>query len=601
MDTISFTGPGHPATSEGRLSRDRRYRRVAWAPGSIAPYTSTWIVVQRFILLNRPSPHSFETDFVRNDASGMAMSLDCAIRPGRSLRLSRFCRVTGEPAGSLKWSQVGHYPASLWPLFGRFVVWCPACLAESFHSVLFSLCGLQRCPVHDVPLEYRCRCGLTIPHGKLGSPFHAPGCCRCGRVFLEPAAARGSKPNPVRDAVLEELTQWLIGAASRFWFDLRDPWSSYPGIERYLVHAQHWAQVLRAPEPPACWTSADVPELRCERWACSSHEFGGEAVRVRHDTPETSDFEAASAIFKAVKRHLLRHVLDRQARRWIDAFARSSDEAWILRHLPTVPAAQDAWCLLLWWQSCVWSVGLRDWFRRRSYHMPPSWKVDHCAGSAPDSPLHPLDAAFQGGARRWLLQWTTAGSLLMLWAAARRAAAAAVADAAPVWGHGAIGERVLPAWSAASNRAGKLALCMDAPHVRCCRARARTDKAARVQRAQQQASERRDRLSSQRASDCAWYDDGATTCTAGPGIDLTGSADARKRRLLGETPCFFVIARLPSVDGVRFAAQSLSHPVAASASSSAGAIHGLRAALARWREEGGPLRGKPMTAKKGTQ
>ena len=601
MTTIATVGTVGLIAGEGRLSRDRRFRRVAWTRGSIAPYTSTWIVVQRFIVLNQPSPQSFEADFIRNDGSGMAMSLDCAVRPERSLRLSRFCRVTGEDAGSLKGSQVGHYPASLWPLFGRFVVWCPACLAEGFHSVLFSLCGLQQCPVHNLPLEYRCPCGLTIPHGKLGSPFHAPGCCRCGRVFLEAAAARAPKPNPVRDAVLGELADWLLGTGSRFWFDLREPWSIYPGIERYLVHAQHWAQVLRAPEPPACWSSAGVPELRSERWACSSHEFCGEAVRVRHDIPETPDFEAASAIFKAVKRYLLRHVLPRQTGRWVDAFIRSSDEAWILRHLRTVPASQDAWCFLLWWQSCVLSVRLRDLSRRRSYKMPPSWNGDPFAGFAPDRSSHPLHLVFGRTARRWLLQWTTAGSLLMLWAAAHKAAAAALAHGAPIWGHGVVGERVIPAWSAASNRAGNSALCMDAPQMPCWDARATTDKAARVRRAQEQAGGRRAHLASQCAPDCAWYDLEATTWTDGPGLDITGTADARKRRLVGETRCFFMIARLPDADGARFAAQSLSHPVAAIANSPAGAIRGLRMALARWKEEGGPSRGQEVTGKRGTR
>ncbi|MCR8960609.1 hypothetical protein M0765_023630 [Variovorax sp. S2] len=194
--------------------------------------------------------------------------------------------------------------------------------------------------------------------------------------------------------------------------------------------------------------------------------------------------------------------------------------------------------------------------------------------------------------RRWLLQWTTAGSLLMLWAAARKAAAAAVAQGGLIWGHGVVGERVVPAWSAASNRAGKLALCMDAPQMPCWSARASTDKAARVRRAQEQAGERRAHLASQCAPDCAWYDHEATTWTDGPRLDITGTADARKRHLLGETRCFFMIARLPHADGERFAAQSLSHPVAAIANSSAGAIHGLRMALARWKEEGGPLRGK---------
>jgi hypothetical protein len=539
--------------------------------------------------LNHPSQQAFEHDFVMDDGSGKAMSLDCAINPGRSLWLSRFCRITGESVTALKWSQVGQYSSSLRPLFGRFVVWCRACLAESFHSVLFSLAGLNRCPLHDLPLEYRCRCGLSIPHGKLGTSFQKPGRCRCGFVFLEPAAAREPKRNPARDAVLEELTRWLEGASSRFWFELHDQWSHYPSIERYLVHAQHWAQALRTPNPPAYWAVAELPELQHTRWTCASHEFGGEPVRVRHDIAPMSEFEAASAIFKAIKRHLLRHVLAGDARQWIEAFVRSSDEPYIWRHLTSSPQAQDAWCLLLWWQSCVWSVGLRDWFRRQAYWMPPQWENRIARGLPPGIAWHPLDIAFQGSSRRWLLQWTTAGSLSMLWVAARKAVALAVSSAMPVWGRGAVGERLFPAWSAARNSTGKLVLCMDAPDGSCWSARTRMPKAARAQRARDREIQVRTRIASQCAPLCVWYDGDAQTWTTGPGLGPELGEGARRRRLLGKTKCFFAIVALRGPEGERFAAQSLSHPVAASASSSRDAINGLRTALAKWTQEGAAL------------
>ncbi len=578
------------------ISRDRRFRRVAWTPHTIAPYSSMWITAQRFIVLNHPSQQAFEQDFVLDDGSGNAMSLDCVINPGRSLWLSRFCRVTGESVTSLSWSQVGQYPLSLQPLFGRFLVWCRACLEESFHSVLFSLAGLKRCPVHDLPFEYRCRCGLSVAHGELGSSFHKPGRCSCGFVFLEPSAARKPKLNPIRDTVLHELTRWLEAASVRFWFDLRDQWSTHPSIERYLVHAQHWAQVFRTPHPPTYWAIAEVPELQHKPWACVSHEFGGEPARVRQDIAPTSDFEAASAVFKAIKRHLLSHVLAGDVRQWIERFARSSDETYILRHLVSNPQARDAWCVLLWWQSCVWSVGLRNWFRRQTYRMPPQWEVKHPCTVPFETLLHPLDMAFDGSSRRWLLKWTTAGSLLMLWVAARRAVALAVSNAEPVWGRGAVGERLFPAWSAARSTSGKLVLCMDAPDQVLWSASSRSDKTTRAKRMQDQATQRCIRISSQCAPICAWYDLDDRTWTVGPGVGADVDEAARRMRLLGKTKCFFTIVALRCPDGWRFAAQSLSHPVAARAESAKGAINGLRAALAEWRREGAaPSSHKPQT------
>lgn len=581
MEHLAHASDEIPTVHGRAISRDRRYRQIAWTPHTIAPYASTWITTQRFIVLNHPSQQAFEHDFVLNDGSGKALSLDCAINPGRSLWLSRFCRVTGESATALRWSQVGQYPPSLQPLFGRFLVWCPACLTEAFHSVLFSLSGLQRCPVHDLPLEYRCRCGLSIPHGKLGTTFHKPGQCHCGFVFLEPAAAREPKRNPARDAALEELTLWLEAASRRFWFELRDQWSRYPTIERYLVHAQHWAQAFRTPGPPRCWAVAELPELQHTRWGCTSHEFGGEPVRVRHDIAPVSEFEAASAVFKAIKRHVLCHVLAGNARRWVAAFAESSDETCILRHLASGQQAQDAWCLLLWWQSCVWSVGLRDWFRRQDYLMQPQWDIRDARVVPPETAVHALDMAFQGSRRRWLLLWTTAGSLSMLWVAARRAVTLAVCNGEPVWGRGAVGERLFPAWSAACDTAGKIVLCMDAPQGSCWPVRPWIDKAARTQRARDRADQRRAWIASQCAPVCAWYDGDAQTWTTGPGVGSEVSEGVSRRRLLGKTKCFFAIVPLPGPGGTRFAAQSLSHPVAASANSTRDAINGLRKALSQ--------------------
>ncbi|WP_143606070.1 hypothetical protein [Variovorax sp. 54] len=408
-------------------------------------------------------------------------------------------------------------------------------------------------------------------------------------MFLELGAARDPKPNPARDVVLGDLSCWLETAASRFWFDLRDQWSHYPSIERYLVHAQHWAQAMRTPHPPTCWAITELPELRCERWACSAHEFGGQRENVGNDDiAPTLEFEAASAVFKSIKRHLLRHVLDGQVRRWIEAFARSSDETFIRRQLTSNANAhaQDAWCLLLWWQSCVWSIGLRDWFRRQAYQMPPQWEVKAVNLLPSEASMHPLDMRFQGRFRRWILNWTTAGSLLMLWVAARRAVARAMANGEPVWGRCAIGERVFPAWSVARDSNGNFVLCMDAPHEACWSPRRRQDKVTRVQRVNEHRLLRSERIASQCATVCAWYDADSPAWTMGPGLQLGIADDARKLRLLGKTKCFFVIFELKGLDGARFAAQSLTHPVAASAKSAKGAINGLRMALARWSEDG---------------
>jgi hypothetical protein len=93
------------------------------------------------------------------------------------------------------------------------------------------------------------------------------------------------------------------------------------------------------------------------------------------------------------------------------------------------------------------------------------------------------------------------------------------------------------------------------------------------------------RIALQCAPVCAWYDGDAQTWTTGPGIGPEVSDGTRRRRLLGKTKCFFAIVTLRGSNGARFAAQSLSHPVAARANSPRDAINGLRTALAEWVQE----------------
>ncbi|MCT8178906.1 hypothetical protein [Variovorax sp. CY25R-8] len=570
----------HVATEQSLLSRDRRFRRIAWSPNKISPHSSIWITVQRFIILNQPSQQAFEIEFAANENNWLPMSLDYTITPGRKLRLPRFLRLTGEPCTSLRWAQVSQYPLTLQPLFGENIAWCEPCLSDAFHTVLFSLHGLKRCPVHGTPIEPRCRCGATIRHGNLGFSFLTPGICRCGFEFLSHSNARSPTLNSTRDDIFHELTCWLEAASKRFWFDLRDQWSFRPAVERYLAHSQHWAQCFRTPNAPPYWATAEIPELRHMHWRCSSHLFSGQAVRVRHDVPLANESKASTAVFKSIKRYLLRHVIGLGARQWIDVFARSSDESYILSHLSGNPQAQQAWCFLLWWQACVWSLDLRDWFRRRHYWIPPQWETRKAWASVPKENLHPIDAEFQGTSRSWLVNWTTAGSLLILWDAAVEAVKNAMSSDQPVWGRGATGERVFPAWSAARSDAGTLMLCMDAPETCLWISRSRVEKNERIRVSRESAALRRLMLINQFGPVKLLYDAEAEKFDNKAKSQMLYELEIKKVQLLGNIKCEALIfksqqGRLEN----RFVARSLAHPVAAVGNTPKSALNGLREAI----------------------
>lgn len=154
--------------------------QITWVPGSIRPYASLWITVQRLLVLNRLSAADFRRTFVRNSAGGAAhLSLDplTADRLADPVSLLPLSRVLREPIGCFFGSQVSQYPLQARPSFSERLVWCWQCLREGFHSVLFALQGLERCPLHGVALEPVLPCGHPVALGSIGCVLRHPGQC----------------------------------------------------------------------------------------------------------------------------------------------------------------------------------------------------------------------------------------------------------------------------------------------------------------------------------------------------------------------------------------------------------------------------------------
>ena len=91
---------------------------------------------------------------------------------------------------TLAFDSCAWWPRALQPLFSTFSApprFCPECLKQGYHSHLFDLPWLLRCPVHAVELCDSCRhCGgklrgLSHPY----DPMEAFTCTRCRRVLAE--------------------------------------------------------------------------------------------------------------------------------------------------------------------------------------------------------------------------------------------------------------------------------------------------------------------------------------------------------------------------------------------------------------------------------
>ena len=510
--------------------------QITWVPGSIRPYASLWITVQRLLVLNRLSAADFRRTFVRNSAGGAAhLSLDplTADRLADPVSLLRLSRVLREPIGCFFGSQVSQYPLQARPSFSERLVWCWQCLREGFHSVLFALRGLERCPLHGVALEPVLPCGHPVALGSIGCVLRHPGqCAWCGEVFLSAKTARQVGRHHGRDLRLRELSQWLFEVGQRSWFDLPGPVSSTN--ERFGKPLQSWRQSLRYVQAPAWWDGPPAPPdgFRCP-WRGEVHRYGGPVPSTNTVTPPTPP-TAEDAAFKAIRRYAVRHVLANR-RGWMTklaACAKGEEVGWLFRE----EQARAAITVLLWWQACLGRASWRDWSRRPAPR--PGVRDRHDLGpSSPALPSNDLDAQ----AFAWVGDRLHVTAALVTW---RSAHDAAHAQGGLGRSHGARGQsrdeagrRLAPVWSTSELSPGQWSLCVDAPAQRCFLPAPIVDRPALklITKARHEAT-----VAAVQAP-CIWYDPQTQAWRSGAGPTPGSRGDCKRHRLLHASNAEFVV------------------------------------------------------------
>ena len=231
--------------------------RVIWHSGTVQPFSSLWIILQRFLLLNRPTQSAFTHDFFEKKSiqhfGKISLNSNGTNREAPPLRLVRLARVLHESPKRFERSLIGQYPHTLWPLFREFAI-CPSCLKEGFHSVLFSLDGLTHCPIHlDKLTPYACCEKKKFIHSLQNIDFSTPGQCECGKRFLGYREAREPATNLGRDEALADVTQWLELIGSRCFLGLRHYLSSDSQIDRFTQHVSRLTEPLQLSAPPQWW------------------------------------------------------------------------------------------------------------------------------------------------------------------------------------------------------------------------------------------------------------------------------------------------------------------------------------------------------------
>ena len=412
-----------------RLVRHNKRSRVVWHPGSTPPYSSLWMTVQRFLILNQPSRAAFMQDFGVREPGRTKPSLDAhqANSIHCPIRLVRFARVLREPLNLFRYCHISQFSRDVGRYFGDFAV-CPQCLGEGFHCVLFSFDALRECPVHRTEF-WRRNGDKTIPVPRLFNELHKPY-VRYGweQQEMEYSTARSPQTNAQRDLALGEIADWLMDIGQRCWIGTPGIRASDVPLQEFTERIIQLKMVMDQPSAVPSWVAAS-DGFSFDPTTVEIVKFGTMKVRAKcvynHDADWRSHQNTDLNLYyrtlrcdcKAIHRYL-KHQISAKARRWLDRLSDVGDapDASTLLQMGG-PNALFAYALVLWWRE-VRSHGFDSNVRLncRAYWLALDPAIPALGDKSQSNP------ALKPGpdlAHLWLVRWISAAGLLRLWRSVR--------------------------------------------------------------------------------------------------------------------------------------------------------------------------------------
>ena len=395
---------------------------MIWHAGSTPPYSSLWMTVQRFLILNQPTRAAFMQDFGVRSHGRTTTQLDANQAGGVlcPIRLVRFARVLGEPVESFRYCHTSQFSTAVGRYFGDFAV-CPQCLGEGFHSVLFSFKALRECPVHRT--EFWCRDGdKSIPSPRLFNELLRPY-VRYGweQYVLEYSTARAPKTNAHRDRALGEIADWLMDIGLRYWIATTGVRASGIPLQDFTQRIIQLKMAMCLPGAVPSWVDAK-DDFLVDPTAMEIAKFGTMKVpaKCRHDNVDKGTsrqntdlnlyYKTLLCDFKAIHRYIKRQI-PAKARRWLARLSAAVEAADIDALLQMGgPNAWTAWAIVLWWRA----VRAHGFDSKASLVCRPYWlaldpAIPTWGGKSQSNP------ALEPGpdlAHLWLVRWISAAGLL---------------------------------------------------------------------------------------------------------------------------------------------------------------------------------------------
>ncbi len=429
-------------------------RSLTWHAGSVLPFASLWHTLHRVMSLNAmrtkelpqllegswqmPSVRSVDTHF-NEVAYGYGSDRSSAVNT------RQLACTLGEPAHAFEWSHLGRLPLALRNLVLPKPRLCPICAAQGYHSALFSIRALDRCPIHQCNLVSHCRCGQEFePTLRVGQATFA-GQCRCGQVayFTKETCRR---PRMATDDVrpMQAVAAWMEDLCtvvrpwghSRLTQELHDrvfraswgKWSRYLGLNPLQLDASVTSKVdfaFDSLEIKNQQYNPSFPMGKALQPAPANHEPlpQGRASMWQHSE--------ATVAYRAMLRHIRRHV-GRHADQFALEFLGAPDPLAMADRMRTNPQAMVAFAELLFCCSMEKFAMERRWPYRKGFQAA-QWPIFdrlsdplRSAGGGPERPM-------PKPAREWIARQVAARTVSHAWRRAQQCAMAAIRNGLADW------------------------------------------------------------------------------------------------------------------------------------------------------------------------
>lgn len=318
---------------------------VVWVKGSLLPHASTWWTVQRFILLNQPTRAEFCADVgSMKIVDGADLFNNRGAFPWVVCH-SKLANVLGEPEHFLDLGSPSGLPDPARRLFLSFPRLCPKCAELGYHSILMSLNGIDKCPLHGCAFVEACDCGTKFPR-TFAEIMITPGrCFNCDKVFLDQRALYKPKINESELADYIQLGGWVNSMCR---------WLISPHIDRGGVSALRDSWLAGQWERNPKITPYELL-MRLFSTQHTMDQWHGRVTR-SHSGPLGGRSEKTSSgiqseilpVYGAISRYIRRHAAGPDFKNLSARLSAIADADRIHQIISTTPAACLVWRYILW-------------------------------------------------------------------------------------------------------------------------------------------------------------------------------------------------------------------------------------------------------------